>query len=128
VIFPNHPAKAVTLAVYLEALGDLTPEQLEIGCREATSAAEQFPKPGHIRKAHEQNAENAGEVFLGPRLLEYDAKPLSEEEKKQAAEDSERLRKLLDPAAQMPKPKPVQAELRSLHNQLCELKERGWLK
>ena len=49
--FPSHPVTKIQVGTYLEALDNLTPEQLEIGCREATRHAEQFPKPGHIRKA-----------------------------------------------------------------------------
>lgn len=49
--FPSHVIGKVQMATYVEALYDLTEEELEIGCREATKVATEFPKPGHIRKA-----------------------------------------------------------------------------
>jgi len=50
-MFPAHPIAKSLVACYAEALSDLTPEQLETACREATRSAEQFPKPAHIRGA-----------------------------------------------------------------------------
>src|SRR5215469_1851055 len=65
VIFPNHPTGGKAVALYLEDLDDLTPDQIEAGCREAAKMAEQFPKPGHIRNAVPQTHN----VFLGPPQL-----------------------------------------------------------
>jgi hypothetical protein len=52
--FPTYEVSAFQMGVYAEALDDLTPEQLECGCREVTRIAETFPKPAHIRKAAER--------------------------------------------------------------------------
>jgi hypothetical protein len=80
------------VATYLEALDDLTPNELEIGCREATRKAEQFPKPGHIRAAlyavgtDEQRHER-------PSYL--DEPPLSAEEREEAVKFSQAFRELM---------------------------------
>lgn len=90
--FPSHDVTKLQMATYLEALDDLTPGQLEIGCREATRTAEQFPKPGHIRSAlyaagvDEQRHER-------PKYL--DEKPLTAEEREEAAAYSKAYRELL---------------------------------
>lgn len=91
--FPSHDVTKLQMATYLEALDDLTPEQLEIGCREATRKAEQFPKPGHIRSAlyaagvDEQRHER-------PKYL--DEAPLTPEEREEAATFSRAYRELLE--------------------------------
>lgn len=90
--FPSHDVTKLQMATYLEALDDLTPGQLEIGCREATRKAEQFPKPGHIRSAlyaagvDEQRHER-------PKYL--DETPLTAEEREEAASFSKAYRELL---------------------------------
>lgn len=90
--FPSHEVTKLQVATYLEALDDLTPEQLEIGCREATRTAEQFPKPGHIHAAlyavgwDEQRRER-------PSYL--DESPISAEEREQALKSSEAMRAVL---------------------------------
>lgn len=50
-LFPTHEVTKLQVVAILEALDDLTPQELETGCREATRVATQFPKPGHIREA-----------------------------------------------------------------------------
>jgi len=89
VIFPNHPTGAQAVALYLETLNDLTPDQIEAGCREAAKTAEQFPKPGHIRAA----VPAVHSVFLGLPQLTYAR--ISEEEREEALEYSAALRKML---------------------------------
>ena len=89
VIFPNHPTGGQALALYLEALKDLTPDQIEAGCREASKTAEQFPKPGHIRAA----VPAVRSAFLGLPQLTYPR--ISEEEREEALEYSAALREVL---------------------------------
>lgn len=90
--FPSHEVTKLQMATYLEALDDFTPGQLEIGCKEATRRAEQFPKPGHIRSAFyavgwdEQRHER-------PAYL--DDPPLSAEEREEGARYSQAFRELL---------------------------------
>ena len=65
------------IAVYAEALIDLSPEMLEYGCEQATRTAERFPWPGHIRKAAEQyHSPVDRSEYLGPRLDWSDAERL----------------------------------------------------
>jgi hypothetical protein len=89
VIFPNHPTGAQAVALYLELLSDLTPDQIEAGCGEAGKTAEQFPKPGHIRAA----VPAVHSAFLGLPQLTYPR--VSEEEREEALEYSATLRRLL---------------------------------
>lgn len=90
--FPSHEVTKLQVATYLEALDDLTPGQLELGCREATRKAEQFPKPGHIRSAlyaagvDEQRHER-------PKYL--DEPPLTDEEREEAISYSRAFREML---------------------------------
>jgi hypothetical protein len=90
--FPSHEVTKLQVATYLEALDDLTPGQLEIGCRAATRKAEQFPKPGHIRSAlyaagsDEQRHERPGYL---------DETPLTAEEREEAATYSQAFREML---------------------------------
>jgi hypothetical protein len=117
------------LACYLEALSDLTPEQLEEACREATRTAEQFPKPGHIRNAVRSG--RTGE-FLGPPLLMYPE--ISQEERDEAIKECRKQMgnewaKTLDSL----KPKPaktftVRPSTLNLEGQKRVLREKGFLK
>ena len=76
--------------VYLEALSDLSPEQIEAGCENALKTAEQFPKPGHIRKSVPFDKS----IFLGPPMLTYSEPPLSPQEREEAiAEQKAELRR-----------------------------------
>lgn len=90
--FPSHEVTKLQVATYLEALDDLTPAQLEIGCKEATRTAEQFPKPGHIRAAlysvgfDEQRHER-------PSYL--DEPPISAEEREEAVRFSQAFRGMM---------------------------------
>jgi len=78
VVFPNHPTGGRAVAIYVEALSDLTPDQIEAGCAEAIKTAEQFPKPGHIRAA----VPTVQTIFLGPSQLTY---PETTQEERDAA-------------------------------------------
>jgi hypothetical protein len=49
--FPAHAVTDTQIGTYADVLGDLSPEELNAACREATKSAEQFPKPAHIRAA-----------------------------------------------------------------------------
>ena len=90
--FPSHPVTKIQLGTYLEALDDLTPEQLELGCREATRHAEQFPKPGHIRKAW---CESGFDEQRHERPAYLDEPRMSPEEREEAARYSQAMRELL---------------------------------
>lgn len=83
--FPNQPIGRDTVAFYLEALSDLSPEQIESGCREAIKTAEVFPKPGHIRSAIPFDET----LFLGPRQLTYPE--VTQQERDEALKFSEAL-------------------------------------
>src|SRR5262249_20081332 len=93
--FPSHAVTAMQIGTYAEALDDLTPSQLELGCREATRTAEVFPKPGHIRKALEA-VDDSGrdESYAGPRAVQYET--VSQEERDSALEFSRKLREVLE--------------------------------
>jgi hypothetical protein len=127
-VFPTHEVSKDQLKVYLMDLDDLLPTELEIGCREASRTAEQFPKPGHIRRALHENMSHREEM-LGPPRLEYP--PVSEEERLEALKFSEKLKKELGikPMTQaeakkirvFPPPKPIEQQKR-------ELREKGYLK
>ena len=116
------------MAVYAEALDDLSLEELEFGCREATRTAEQFPKPGHIRKAAEGfKPKQDRSEFLGPAL---DWSP--ELEKERLARQQAFQRALTNGEVQQEEQKP---ELRKrivhvtkpIEEQKEELRKRGWL-
>jgi hypothetical protein len=94
--FQNHIVSELEIAVYLEALGDLTPGQLENACRESTKTAERWPSPGDIRSAAARRTET---TFLGPRRLHYlDEPQMTAEEREEALKDSAVLRKNLGTA------------------------------
>lgn len=124
--FPSHEVTKLQVATYLEALDDLTPAQLEIGCREATRKAEQFPKPGHIRTAlysfgsDEQRHER-------PSYL--DEPSISAEEREEAVRFSQAFRKTMaEKDAEMHAVKPAIL----LENNLYDIEEqlsayREWL-
>lgn len=113
------------MMAYAEALDDLSPEELEIGCREASRTAEQFPKPGHIRKALEENRPQ--HQFLGPRL-EWDPK-LEQERAQRAVEWQRQLQEYND----APQPSTSFIKQRIAHvakpitEQKEELRKKGWL-
>lgn len=90
--FPSHEVTKLQMGTYLEALDDLTPDELDIGCREATRTAEQFPKPGHIRSA-------LYTCFHGAQRLErpayLDEPPTSAEDRAAGEEFSRALKKTL---------------------------------
>jgi hypothetical protein len=73
------------IATYLEALDNLTHEELEHGCRECSRNMEYFPKPGHIRKAGEGSQDR--EEYLGLPQLKYpDVDPAEREAALQSPE------------------------------------------
>jgi hypothetical protein len=126
-VFPTHEVSKDQLKVYLMDLDDLLPTELEIGCREASRVAEQFPKPGHIRRALHESLSHREEM-LGPPRLEYP--PVSEEERLEALKFSDKLKRELgikpaEPQGKkvrvFPPPKPIEQQKR-------ELRERGYLK
>ena len=57
------------MAVYLEALENLSVNELEIGCAEVIKTALTFPKPAEIISASHAHAKD--ESFLGPPMIEY---------------------------------------------------------
>lgn len=75
--FPTHAQSKLQMATYIEALDDLTPDELDAGCREATRVAEQFPKPGHIRKGLAAAHNEVGYIG-GARVLNYEDPGLTE--------------------------------------------------
>lgn len=110
--------------VYLEALADLSPAQIDRGCQEAIKSAEQFPKPGHIRAAIPIDRS----TFLGPPMLTYPE--ISEEEREEALKFSEQLRENLGPTPPCEKKKqiPVQPSKLTLSEQKEILRRKGYLK
>jgi hypothetical protein len=108
------------MATYVEALDDLPVELIEAGCREATRTAEQFPKPGHIRRAVEkiQAAQTVNDrvYLLGPPAEKYPE--ITQEERDAAIEYSEELKK------QLAKEEKIK---RSAQEQIDELRKAGWL-
>jgi hypothetical protein len=124
----SNQVSKVQLAVYAEALIDLSPEAIEFGCAEATRTAERFPWPGHIRAGAMGYRESRTE-YLGPPLIEYP--PITDEERAEGLKFSEALKKKLaippKPAAE-PKKKLTVPSLRSLEEQKAELKRKGFLK
>lgn len=126
--FPNHPVSKLQTATYAEALGDLTAEQLEYGCRRASEDMEQFPKPGHIRKHGE--ALNFNRIYSGP-AMEWD--PQLERERLDRKAEWERLLASGEvKPAEEPEKKPrllVRRTLgKTIEQQKQELKEKGWIK
>jgi hypothetical protein len=124
------------MAVYAEALIDLSPEAVEFGCAEATKVAERFPWPGHIRKGAEgYRAAQDRSGYLGPAL---DWNPELEKERlerKAAFErglaDEEFLdrkleRERVEQAEQKPA-NPMRRGFRSIEEQKAELRVKGYL-
>jgi hypothetical protein len=111
----------------LEALADLSPEQIDAGCENAIKTAERFPAPGHIRKAVPFDDRTS---YLGPPLLEYN-ETLTPEERAEALKFSEALKKKLGiPAKPVAEPKKltIVPSLLSLEEQKAELRRKGFLK
>jgi hypothetical protein len=90
---------------YAEALDDLSPEQIDSGCREAARTAEQFPKPGHIRKGYESNLQNS--PFLGPPLIDYGKPTLTAEDYEACSTYSAQLREVLGKMDVKPERQPI---------------------
>jgi hypothetical protein len=125
VIFPNHPTGGQAVAHYLEALSDLSPDQIESGCAEAIKTAEQFPKPGHIRAA----VPVVHGVFLGLPQLSYPE--ISKEEREEALKYSAALRAALakSPRSRPQKRRPLTlpASQFTIEQQREVLKRKGYL-
>lgn len=113
------------IAVYAEALKDLSPEVLEFGCAEASKTMERFPWPGHIRAGARMYR---GAEYLGPALLEYP--PITEEERAEALKVSEALKKKLGIPSKPAEPKKltIVPSTRSIEEQKAELRRKGFLK
>jgi hypothetical protein len=129
-MFPSHQITQNQMNGYLEALDDLTPEQIDVGCREASRTTEVFPKPAHIRAAmHTYYGQET--VYSGPPQLTYPE--ISQEEREAALEFSQKVREHF--AKDRPKDgEPGKKKLTivpsklSIEEQKAELKRRGYLK
>jgi len=124
-VFPNQPMLPA-LPVYLEALSDLNPEQMAMGCAGATKRMERFPTPGHIRSCVPYNHE-----YAGLPALTYP--PVSQEERDEAIKAAEpivaHLRKLFSfPVKVVGRVAPLSSTPRSLQEQKAILRKRGLLK
>ena len=96
-IHPNHPVNPVQQAVYLEALEDLTPQELEMGCRCATKTCDFFPRPSQIMRAAIEWQRGEGNINTRPDYLDR-PKPIesmTEEDKKACDEYSQKVRATL---------------------------------
>lgn len=91
--FPTQKVTQVQMMTYLEALDDLSPSELSRGCREATREADQFPKPGHIRRALEGSRLEESVQHNRPAYL--DEPQLSPAEIEEALEETRQLREQL---------------------------------
>lgn len=129
--FPNQPIGRETVLVYLEALADLSPEQIDAGCANAIKTEEVFPKPGHIRAAVPFDKS----IFLGPPMLEY-TETLTPEEREEAIKESAKFRAAIQKQFEPKKPDPptlkkippLATPTRSIEEQKAELRQRGFLK
>lgn len=131
-VFQTHEVTQLQILSYVEALDDLTPEEVEIGCREAGRTAEQFPKPGHIRKAllsSEKPEKPPAMPLLGPPL---DWNPALERERIErqklfkysltmGGETSKEKESVLG------QPKRIAYPPKSLEQQKEELRGKGWI-
>ena len=91
-MFPAHPIAKSLVSSYADALSDLSPEQLDTGCREVTCTAELFPKPAQIRAALrrvEGLARTRPEYLDEPRLSPQER--WTDEEVKRSNEQRKRL-------------------------------------
>ncbi len=84
-VFPTHEVTQRQILAYAEALDDLSPEMISAGCCEAGRTAEQFPKPGHIRRALEANYADTETISFGPPAITYPE--VSQEERDAAIEE-----------------------------------------
>lgn len=115
------------MATYVEALDDLTPDELDAGCREATRTAEQFPKPGHIRKGLATASEEG--QFLGPRMLTYSDPGLTEGDRDEIIKECRSRLAHLQPAPpkkEKPRIAPRPSTL-SIDEQKARLRTKGFL-
>jgi hypothetical protein len=112
------------VAIYVEALSDLTPDQIEAGCAEATRIAEQFPKPGHIRAA----VPPLHYTFLGLPQLTYPVIPQEEREEALAFSAAVRERLQIVPKQSVPPKKKFTSRpsLHSVEEQKEMLRKKGY--
>lgn len=132
-VFQTHEVTKIQMAVYLEAVKDLSVGELEDGCREVIKTALTFPKPAEIIEAAKHQAKRSGE-FLGPKMIEYPE--ITEEEREAAiAENADATAKL---KAQLGKPEVIKSPAagnkittvpttKSWEEQKRELERRGYL-
>jgi hypothetical protein len=119
------------MAVYAEALIDLSQEALEHGCAEATRTAERFPWPGHIRKAAEgYRAPEDRSNLLSARGLDWVPELEAQRIERQIAWD----RALANGEVQLEAPRveqkpanPARRGFKSIAQQKEELRKKGWL-
>jgi hypothetical protein len=124
-VFPTHEVSKEQLAVYLEAVKDLSINELGVGCREVIKTALTFPKPAEIIIAAKANY---GEALSGPPLLEYP--PISEDEREEALKFSEKLKETLlleKPKLEPPAKKRIAHVTKPIEQQKAELRKRGYL-
>ncbi len=123
-VFPTHEISKEQLAVYLEALDDLSLLELLNGCREVIKTAANFPKPSEIIAAAKRVYE---EPLSGPKMLEY--QEISKEEREEALKATEAIKKALT-AGSPAKPAPVKRIVhvtKSIEEQKEELRKRGYI-
>jgi hypothetical protein len=121
-VYPTHPVTKRQIAAYAEALDDMTPEQIDIGCREAGRSAENFPKPGHIREGFESSRQDT--IYLGPPAIKYPE--VSQEERDAALEErkvfTDALKKQLGE-----RKKRVIKPVKPIDQQLDDMRRKGYL-
>jgi hypothetical protein len=129
VVFPNHLTGSASLKVYLEALSDLTPSQIERGCWEAQKTMEEFPKPGHIRKGLARAARLERDFErLGPPLIRWnESDSMTAQERKTAADQCAELRRRLPVRQVTPRKKFVAWPVKPREQQVAEMKAKGYL-
>ena len=93
-IWPGQPISEPMLALYVEALNDLSPTEIDLGCTRALKVCTQFPKPAHIREGAAFECAARRPVGMGPRLLHY-TDQMTPEERAECIADIGELRKKL---------------------------------
>jgi hypothetical protein len=125
-VFPTHEVSKEQLGVYLQALSQLSPAELEDGCREVIKTSVNFPKPAEIITAAKECT--GAEPFYGPKMLTY-AEVTDAEREAALAENADFTAKL---KAQLGKPQAgkeikIVPPIRTLEEQKRELERRGYL-
>lgn len=126
--FPTHKVTKLQMLTYVEALDDLTPEELNAACREANRVAEQFPKPGHIRKGLEvARVRNQVISLSGPPLLQYSDEEMTPEVKAEIEDGFKKLREEIEASAPKAKGVVVKRDDVEIERQKKKLREAGYL-